>query len=214
MKKLNSILVLMTVALATSIGARGQTAGSTGTTAGTTTTGGMATVGGATTGSNTIIAAATTGAGTGNAAGTATTPGSNAPVTPPGLDKEKPTPPGQDKGNPPSTVPPTPTPPTPDPKTPPGLDKRHTPNENASENAKAVQTLLKAFDDRREQLMLERKMLLQKLEGANTEAEKKGILEQLRLEQQTRQEEQRALRREIGEELKKLRDQRKGGGSN
>jgi hypothetical protein len=94
------------------------------------------------------------------------------------------------------------------------LDKRHTPNENASDNAKAVQTLLKTFDDRRDQLMSERKTLLQKLETAASETEKKGILEQLRLEQQTRQEEQRTLRREIGEELKKLRDQRKGGGSN
>jgi hypothetical protein len=148
-----------------------------------------------------------------------TTPGSNAPITPPGLDKDKPTPPGQDKdkdkGKDPQT-PPTQNPPVTNTnnKTPPGLDKRHTPNENASDNAKAVQTLLKTFDDRRDQLMSERKTLLQKLETAASETEKKGILEQLRLEQQTRQEEQRTLRREIGEELKKLRDQRKGGGSN
>jgi hypothetical protein len=98
------------------------------------------------------------------------------------------------------------------PATPPGKERRHMVNENASENAKAVQGLLKTFDARRDQLMAQRRELLQKLEGAATEAEKKEIIDQLRAEQKLRQEEQRTLRREIGEELKRLREQRKSGG--
>lgn len=97
-------------------------------------------------------------------------------------------------------------------KTPPGVEKRHTPNEHASDRAKAVQAMLLKFDASRETFMAERKALIAQLEAAKTEEEKKAILAELKTDMEARHEEQRTLRREIGEELKKLREQRKAGG--
>lgn len=83
-------------------------------------------------------------------------------------------------------------------------------NENASANAKAVQSVIEKFKAQRDQYLNERKTLLEKLKTA-TEAEKKAITEQLRAENQAREDEERALAKQIREELKALRDERKGG---
>jgi Skp family chaperone for outer membrane proteins len=84
------------------------------------------------------------------------------------------------------------------------------PNENASDNAKAVHALLDQFKAQRDEMMAARRVLLERLKTA-TEEEKKAILEQLKAEQQDRVEEQRALGKQIRDELKKLREERKGG---
>lgn len=68
--------------------------------------------------------------------------------------------------------------------------------------------MLLKFDASRDQFMAERKALLAKLEAAKTEAERKAILEQLK----TENAEQRGLGKEIRDELKKVREQRKSGG--
>lgn len=94
----------------------------------------------------------------------------------------------------------------------PGRSAPHTVNENASDNAKAVQAVLRQFDAKRDAMAAERKALIEKLNAATTEAERKAILEQLRTEKQAQADEQRALGKEIREELRKVRDQRKTGG--
>ena len=83
------------------------------------------------------------------------------------------------------------------------------PNENASQRAKDVHAVIEAFQAQREGYLAERKTLLAKLETA-TEAEKKQILEQLRADKQEREEEERSLGKQIREDLKKLRGERKG----
>ena len=87
--------------------------------------------------------------------------------------------------------------------------KPHTVNENASDNAKAVQAVLRQFDVKRDAMAAERKALLDKLATAKTETERTAILDQLRTEQKAHADEQRALGKEIREELKKVREQRK-----
>lgn len=98
--------------------------------------------------------------------------------------------------------------------TPPGLANRPTPtvNENASDNAKAVQTLLNAFDAKRDAFIAERQKLVDQLAAAKTDAERAKILEDMKKEQELRQDEQRDLAKEIRGQLKSLREQRKTGG--
>jgi hypothetical protein len=109
----------------------------------------------------------------------------------------KPTPP---TGTPPTGTPPAGRPPFDGPMPP------HTVNENASDQAKAVQGVLQKFDAQRDAMMAERKALLDKLQAAKTDAERKAILDQLKAEQKTNIDEQRALGKEIRAEMKKLRD--------
>jgi hypothetical protein len=94
----------------------------------------------------------------------------------------------------------------------PGKASPHTPNENASDTAKAVQAVLSKFETQRDQAMSERRALLDKLQAAKTEVERQAIITQLRTETQAQKEEQSAMGKEIRDELKKLRDQRKTGG--
>lgn len=95
----------------------------------------------------------------------------------------------------------------------PGKASPHTPNENASDTAKAVQGVLLKFEAKRDQAIAERKALIDKLQAAKTDAERQAIITQLRTETQAQKDEQAAMGKEIREELKKLRDQRKTGGS-
>jgi hypothetical protein len=88
----------------------------------------------------------------------------------------------------------------------------HTVNEHASDNAKAVQAVLKSFDTKRDEIAAERKALLDKLHAATTDAERKTIIDQLRTEQKAQADERRALGKEIRDELKKVREARKAGG--
>ena len=80
-------------------------------------------------------------------------------------------------------------------------------NPNASENAKAVLTLLQDFKGKREAYIAERKALIATLKDASEEDRKK-ILETLRSEQKERVAEQRAMAKAIREEM---REQRKKG---
>src|SRR5437016_3802368 len=127
--------------------------------------------------------------------GTGTTPGKPATMPPGATDN-------------PGTATTTTTPPTTPPATP-GKAAPHTVNEHASDNAKAVQAVLQKFDATRDQIIADRKALIDKLQAAKTDAERKAILDQLR----TENSDQRALGKEIRDELKKLRDQRAKGGS-
>lgn len=85
------------------------------------------------------------------------------------------------------------------------------PNPNASDNAKAVLALLQQFKTQREQFIADRKALIAKLQGA-TDAERKQILDQLRTEQQSRIDEQRALAKQIRDAAKEQRRNQRGGG--
>lgn len=104
--------------------------------------------------------------------------------------------PSKPVGNRPADVPPAMTPPA------------ARPNENASDNAKAVHVLLDQFKTQREQFIASRKALLEKLKSA-TGDDRKAILDELRADQQSRVEEQRAMGKEIRDEVKKLREQKK-----
>jgi hypothetical protein len=73
-----------------------------------------------------------------------------------------------------------------------------------------VHAVIEAFQAQRNEYLTERKALLEKLNTA-TEAEKTKILEDLRKEKQAREAEERSLGKQIREDLKKLRDDRKGG---
>lgn len=96
----------------------------------------------------------------------------------------------------------------PTPTTSTGAANPHTANPNASERAKDVQAALQKFDAERDAYIAERKALLDKLAAAKTEAERKAILEEIRAAKADRPQ----LGKEMREELKKLREQRKGGG--
>ena len=93
-----------------------------------------------------------------------------------------------------------------------GKDKEKVkgPNDNASQNAKDVHLVLEEFRTLREGYLAQRKSLLEQLKGASEE-KKKEILEQLRSETAARDEEERALGKQIRDDLKKLRDARKTG---
>jgi hypothetical protein len=82
--------------------------------------------------------------------------------------------------------------------------------ERGSEQSQAVRALLRQFQERRQQFIAERHELVKKLQGL-PEAERKQILEELRLQQQGRVEEHRALAREIREEMRRMREQRREG---
>jgi hypothetical protein len=75
-----------------------------------------------------------------------------------------------------------------------------------------VHAVIEQFQTQREQYLSERKALLEKLKTAS-DAEKKQILEQLRTDKESRENEERSLGKQIREELKKLRDERKTGGN-
>lgn len=87
----------------------------------------------------------------------------------------------------------------------------HTPNPNASVYAAAVQTILQKFDAERDKTIAQRQALLDQLQSATSEADRKAIIDQMRTEQQTFQDEQRATAKEIRTELQTLRKQRSGG---
>jgi len=89
-------------------------------------------------------------------------------------------------------------------------DRPKGPNENASDNAKAVHAIIEKFEVQRDKYLTDRKALLDSLKTAS-EAEKKAILDQLRTERQAREDEERAMAKQIREEMKKLRDERKAG---
>lgn len=72
--------------------------------------------------------------------------------------------------------------------------------------------MLRQFDAKRDKLAADRKVLIEKLNATKDDGERKNILEQLRTEQQTQADERRALGKEMREELRKVRDQRKTGG--
>jgi hypothetical protein len=72
-----------------------------------------------------------------------------------------------------------------------------------------VHVIIEAFQAQRDQYLTERKALLEKLETAS-ETEKAKILEDLRKEKQAREVEERSLGKQIREDLKKLRGERKG----
>ena len=116
---------------------------------------------------------------------------------------------------PPPTTPTIPTPPTTPPAPPvtpvqpsggPKMGKG--PNENASANAKAVHAVIQQFREQRDQYLTERKAMLEKLKTATAE-EKKAIMEQLREDKTAREADERTLGKQIREELKSLRGERK-----
>lgn len=115
-------------------------------------------------------------------------------------------------GAPGTTSPGTPTVTTPAPPPVPDVPKGKGPAENASDTAKAVHKVIADFQAQRDQYLTDRKTLLEKLRSA-TAAERKTILEQLRVENEKRADEERALGKQIREELKKLREDRKTTGS-
>ncbi len=88
----------------------------------------------------------------------------------------------------------------------------HTPNPNSSANAQAVQTILQKFDANRDQYMADRKALLDKLATATTDADRQAILDELKADQAANKEQRTQLGKEIRDELKTLRQQRKSGG--
>jgi len=85
------------------------------------------------------------------------------------------------------------------------------PNENASQRAKDVHAVIEAFKTQRETYLADRKALLEKLKLA-PELEKAKILEELRKEKELRETEERSLGKQIREELKGLRGERKTAG--
>ncbi len=93
-----------------------------------------------------------------------------------------------------------------------GKGNPHSVNPNSSAVAQAVQAILQKFDANRDQFMAERKALLAKLEAAKTDAERQAILAQLKADLQTEKDQRAQLGKEIRDELKNLRQQRKTGG--
>jgi hypothetical protein len=200
MKKPNRILPLAALIVLTSSGLIAQTSGST--TGGTTTTSGTGTTSSGTTSGGTTT---TSGGTTTTSGGTTTTSGGTTggtTTTTTGDDHD-----GHGKPAAGSTGGTT---------TGTGGDHGkaapHTPDDHASDNAKAVQTILQKFDANRDQFMAERQALLDKLQAAKTDAERQVILDQLRAEQQTEKDQRKQLGKEIRDQLKTLREQRKGGG--
>jgi hypothetical protein len=84
----------------------------------------------------------------------------------------------------------------------------HIPKEHASDYANAVQTMLQKFDTMRDQFIADRNSLIEKFKGAKSDEERKVLIDQLKADSA----EQRALGKQIREELKKLREQRATGG--
>jgi hypothetical protein len=71
-----------------------------------------------------------------------------------------------------------------------------------------VQSVIEKFNTQREQYLAERKILLEKLKTASA-AEKKAITEELREENRAREDEERALAKQIRVELMALRGVRR-----
>ncbi len=111
-----------------------------------------------------------------------------------------------------TTTPPTPPAPPVTPVTPgvppPAPKMGKGPNENASANAKAVHAVIQQFREQRDQYLTERKAMVEKLKTATAE-EKKAIMEQLREDKTAREADERSLGKQIREELKSLRGERK-----
>ena len=95
----------------------------------------------------------------------------------------------------------------------PGKSGGKGPNENASDTAKAVHEVIAKFQADRETYLAERRKLLDELKKATTEAERQKILEELRKDKQEREEDERNLGKQIREQLKTLREDRKSGGT-
>ena len=93
-----------------------------------------------------------------------------------------------------------------------GKANPHTPNEHASDVSKAVQTVLQQFDAKRDKIIADRKALIEKLEAATTEAERKAIRAEIKAANDAQKAERAQLGKEIRDEVKNLREQRKGGG--
>jgi hypothetical protein len=81
------------------------------------------------------------------------------------------------------------------------------PNANASATAKAVHQTIAEFQVQREKQLADRKKLTEKLKTATAD-ERKVILEQLREQNEARASEERALGKQIREELKTQRPER------
>jgi hypothetical protein len=73
-------------------------------------------------------------------------------------------------------------------------------------------TVIRQFDLKRDQAMAERKALIDQLAAAKTETERQAIITQLRSETQAEREQQATLGKQIREELRKLREERRSGG--
>jgi hypothetical protein len=171
------------VALFAALAAVGLQAKTTGgTTSGGTTTGGT-TTGGTTTGGTTTGGTTTGGTTTGGSTTGGSTTGTTTTTTTPTTG-------GNAKGK--------------------DKEKEKGPNVNASDRAKEVHEVLAQFRTLREGYLAERKALLEKLKGAKDD-EKKAILDQLKADSAKREEEERALGKQIRDELKSLRETRKGG---
>ena len=183
---------------------------------GTTNSGGVAPAAGRPSDTPTGPTAGGTGSGTtmpptGTPSGSASTGTTNSGGVAPATGRPSDTPTGPTAGGTGSgtTMPPkTPTAPAT-----PGKASPNTPNENASDTAKAVQSVLAKFETKRDQAMTERRALLDKLQAAKTDAERQATITQLRTETQAQKDEQSAMGKEIRDELKKLRDLRKTGGN-
>jgi hypothetical protein len=100
---------------------------------------------------------------------------------------------------------------TPAPQGPQEAPQKQNQYQNRSENAEALHGLLNQFREQRDQYITARQALMERLRTC-TDAERQQILEQLRLENQARVAEQRALGKQIRDELRRLREQRRTGG--
>lgn len=89
--------------------------------------------------------------------------------------------------------------------------KEHLPDPHASANSNAVQAILHQFDSSRDQLVAQRQALIDQLAAAKTDTERNTILAELRDEQKSMQDSERATAKEIRAELQNLRHQRGGG---
>jgi hypothetical protein len=191
MKNTNRIFLIAVLAALASIGVRAQDTSttSTGTTTGETTSGGT-TTGGTTTGGTTTGGTTTGGTTTGGTTTETTTTGGSTTTTTETTTtsenngKAK----GKEKGRGPQG-----------------------PNENASDTARAVHGVIADFRAQREAYLTDRKALLESLKGASEEA-KAAILSELRKMNEERETEERSLGKQIREELRGLRGERKSGG--
>lgn len=82
-----------------------------------------------------------------------------------------------------------------------------------SAHSEAMRTRLREFAAQREEFIAQRRELVARLQTA-TEEERQAIIAELRLQLQSRVEEQRALAKQIREEMKALREQRRQQGPN
>ena len=87
----------------------------------------------------------------------------------------------------------------------------HTPAPNASETAKAIQTVLQKYDDQRNLTVAERAALVTRLEAARTEVERKEVLDRLEREQAAREDERRETARQIRDDVRRVRNRSESG---